>query len=125
MNHRNAKRWCGCALAIGFSCAVLAAEPDANDAVIAQNATVKLTRLEFEAEIERIPPEMRVEFLMSNKRVGDMLTQLLLRKTLAAQAKSEKLDAKPLNAARINGEVDRVLAELRVTAVDEAASAAF
>ncbi|HEY2816035.1 MAG TPA: peptidylprolyl isomerase [Casimicrobiaceae bacterium] len=68
---------------------------------------------------------MRAEFVASNKRIGDLLLQMLLRKTLATQAKNEKLDADPVNAARVSNEGDRVLAQLRVAQVDEAASAEF
>src|SRR6266480_2063575 len=93
--------------------------------MLAQNSSVKVTRAEFEAEIQRIPVELRAEFLMSNKRVGDLLVQMLLRKTLAAQAKGEKLDADPVNAARVSNEADRVLAQLRIAQVEEAASATF
>ena len=91
---------------------------------VAQNSSTKITRAEFEAELQRIPAEMRAEFLASNKRVGDLLLQMLLRKTLAGQAKNEKLDANPVNAARVSNEADRVLAQLRVAEVEEAASAA-
>jgi len=101
------------------------AEPRADDPVVAQNSSVKITRAEFEAELQRIPPEMRSEFIASNKRVGDLLLQMLLRKTLASQAKREKLDADPVNAARVSNEADRVLAQLRITQIDEAASAEF
>ena len=105
--------------------AAIGAETRADDQVVAQNSWAKITRTEFEAELQRIPAEMRAEFVTSKKRVGDLLQQVLLRKTLAAQAKSEKLDADPINAARVNNEGERVLAQLRITQVDEAAGAAF
>jgi peptidyl-prolyl cis-trans isomerase C len=101
------------------------AETRADDPVVAQNSSIKITRAEFEAELQRIPPEMRSEFIASNKRVGDLLLQMLLRKTLASQAKREKLDSDPVNAARVSNEADRVLAQLRVAQVDEAAGAEF
>ena len=105
--------------------AAFGAEPRADDPVVAQNSSVKITRAEFEAELQRIPAEMRSELIASNKRVGDLLRQMLLRKTLAGQAKREKLDADPVNAARVSNEADRVLAQLRVAQVDEAAGAEF
>src|SRR5947208_3183704 len=85
-----------CTLALLFVSAAFGAESlsDSQQAV-AQNSSANVTRAEFEAEIQRIPSGLRAEFLMSNKRVGDLLLQMLLRKTLAAQAKSEKLDADP------------------------------
>jgi peptidyl-prolyl cis-trans isomerase C len=117
-----------CALAVlctWVASTAFGAETRADDPVVAQNSSVKITRAEFEAELQRIPPEMRSEFIASNKRVGDLLLQMLLRKTLANQAKREKLDADPVNAARVSNEADRVLAQLRVAQVDEAAGAEF
>jgi peptidyl-prolyl cis-trans isomerase C len=106
---------------VGVACVARAAD----DPPVAQNSSIKITRAEFEAEIQRIPADMRAEFVASNRRVGDLLLQMLLRKTLAAQARSEKLDADPVNAARMANEADRVLAQLRVAEVEEAAGAAF
>jgi peptidyl-prolyl cis-trans isomerase C len=115
-----------CALAAFFVTTVFGAEsPSDSQQTMAQNSSVKVTRAEFEAEIQRIPAELRAEFLMSNKRVGDLLVQMLLRKTLAAQARGEKLDADPVNAARVSNETDRALAQLRIARVEEIADAAF
>ncbi len=107
------------------SATAFGAEPGADDQVVAQNSSTKITRAEFEAELQRIPAEMRAEFVASNKRIGDLILQMLLRKTLADQAKKEKLDADPVNAARVSNEAERVLAQLRVAQVDAAASAEF
>jgi peptidyl-prolyl cis-trans isomerase C len=105
--------------------ATYAAEIRADDPVVAQNSSIKITRVEFEAELQRVPAEMRAEFVASNKRVGELLLQMLLRKTLANQAKKENLDSDPVNAARVSNEADRLLAQLRVAQVEEAASAEF
>jgi len=113
------------ALAFAILACVASLSAAADDPVVAENSSTKITRVEFEAELQRVPAEMRAEFIASKKRVGDLLLQMLLRKTLAAQAKSEKLDADPINAARVSNEADRVLAQLRVAQVDEAAGAAF
>jgi peptidyl-prolyl cis-trans isomerase C len=113
------------ALAFAILASVAGLSSAADDPVVAENSSTKITWVEFEAELQRIPAEMRAEFVASKKRVGDLLVQMLLRKTLAAQAKSEKLDADPINAARVSNEADRVLAQLRIAQVDEAAGAAF
>ena len=112
------------AIALLFVTTAVSAQSQ-NDAVVAENSTAKITRTEFEAEIQRIPSDLRGDLLASNKRVGDLLAQMLLRKSLANQAKSEKLDAIPVNAARVTNEAERVLAQLRVMQVEEVASAAF
>jgi peptidyl-prolyl cis-trans isomerase C len=114
-----------CAVAVGLAQAAVGAESDPGTTPIARNSTVTITRTEFQGEILRIPSEMRGEFLASPKRVGDLIFQMLLRKTLASQARAEKLDQPPINAARVANEADRVLAQFRVAAIEEAASGAF
>lgn len=96
-----------------------------NDTILVRNSSTHVTSLEFEAELQRIPAEMRAEFVAGNKRVGDLLLQLLLRKTLALQARAAKLDQDPVEAARMRGEVDKVLAQLRLTSLEDAAAAEF
>ena len=112
-------------IGLGLAQLVWGAEPDPGATPVARNSAVTITRTEFQGEILRIPPEMRAEFIASPKRVGDLLTQMLVRKTLASQARGEKLDQQPVNAARITNEIDRVLAQLRLAAVEDAASQAF
>jgi peptidyl-prolyl cis-trans isomerase C len=114
-----------CAIIVGPAQAAVGAESDPGATPIARNSTVTITRNEFQGEILRIPAEMRGEFVASPKRVGDLLLQMLLRKTLASQARTEKLDQPPINAARIANEVDRVLAQIRIAALEDAASDAF
>jgi peptidyl-prolyl cis-trans isomerase C len=114
-----------CAIALALAQAAVGAEPDPGTTIVARNSVATVTRAEFQGEILRIPQDMRTEFLASPKRVGDLLLQMLLRKTLASQARTEKLDQPPINAARIANEVDRVLAQIRIAAVDDAASDAF
>jgi len=116
------------AVVIAALCAMTAAgaaDVAAGDVVLAKNGAAQVTSLEFEAELQRIPAEMRAEFISGNKRVGDLLLQILLRKTLALQARAAKLDQDPLEAARMRGEVDKVLAQLRLTSIEEAAAAEF
>jgi len=116
------------AVVIAALCAMTAAgaaDVAAGDVVLAKNGAAQVTSLEFEAELQRIPAEMRAEFISGNKRVGDLLLQILLRKTLALQARAAKLDQDPLEAARMRGEVDKVLAQLRLTSIEDAAAAEF
>lgn len=110
--------------ALSAATAVLAADA-VPDVVLAKNSTTQVTSLEFEAELQRIPAEMRVEFIAGNKRVGDLLLQLLLRKSLAQQARADKLEQDPVEAVRLRGEVDKFLANLRITSIEEAAEAEF
>src|SRR3954451_9911707 len=111
------------ALCLGTFPLAHGADARSDDGVVARNSVTTITRAEFEAELLRIPPEMRNEFVASNKRVGDLLLQMLLRKTLASQAKTAKLDADPISAARVTNEGDRVLTQLRVAQIEEKATA--
>ena len=125
MIFRFAIRFLLAALCLGTFPLAHGADARSDDAAVAQNSVTTITRAEFEAELLRIPPEMRAEFVASNKRVGDLLFQMLLRKTLASQAKAAKLDADPVSAARVTNEVERMLAQLRVAEVEEKATAEF
>ena len=78
-----------CAIIVGPAQAAVGAESDPGATPIARNSTVTITRNEFQGEILRIPAEMRGEFVASPKRVGDLLLQMLLRKTLASQARTK------------------------------------
>jgi peptidyl-prolyl cis-trans isomerase C len=114
---------CAIGLALLVCCApAIAAEPDP---VLARNATHTIRQSEFELELERVPPHLRDEFLSNRVRVGDFISQILIRKTLASQAEADKLDQQPVNAARMKIERERLLAQFRIAAVDEQATAEF
>lgn len=95
------------------------------DPVVARSSTEVVRRSELEAEMARVPPTMREEFLRSRKRVGDLVGQMLLRKSLVRRAKAAGIDSRPETRARIDAEVDRVLAQLFVADVDRQAAARF
>jgi peptidyl-prolyl cis-trans isomerase C len=113
-----------------LAAALLAAVPHLTlaadaDPIVAENATETVRLSEFEAELERVPPENRNAFLSNRQRVGDLLGQMLVRKTLATQAKAEKLDEDPANVARVRAENQRLLAQLRIASVEKVAAAEF
>jgi len=73
------------------------------------NSRVAVTRSDFEAEIARVPEGKRFEFLASRERIGRVLQDLLIKKTLAAQAREAGLDKEPQIRKKSELAVDRVL----------------
>lgn len=95
------------------------------DTVLLSNSYTKVTRADFDAELLRLPPDMREGFANDPRRVNDLLNRLLVQKSLAAQARAAKLDQRPDNAARLALETEKLLAAIEIDAIDAAAAAEF
>ena len=93
--------------------------------VLVENSTVTIRRSDYQLELERLPPEIRPGFSNSEKRVNDLLRRMLIERTLAAQARAEKLDTRPEHAARFAMEQERLYAQLKVAEIDVVAAASF
>jgi peptidyl-prolyl cis-trans isomerase C len=115
------------ALALAFatlSSARAQSAPDP-DEVLVENRWAKITRAEYEAELLRLPPDMRGGFAVSAKRVTDLLVRMLVTKSLAIQARSGDL-YKDLEAQRRRGlEIDRVDAGVLIANIEESAGREF
>jgi peptidyl-prolyl cis-trans isomerase C len=103
----------------------IAQAANAGDEVLAENAFVKLTRADFETDLLRVPPEMRLEFAASPKRLTMMLNTLLADKTLAKEARDTGLDRDPEISRRLALEIDRFLAQAMLGKIDQNAAAEF
>ena len=101
-----------------------AAQPP-SDEVLAENARTRLTRADYDADIQRVPVEMRDEFASDPKRLSTYLTNLLIVKTLAADARAAGLENDPLVQRRIALEVDRVLADAQLRHLEQGAGSEF
>jgi peptidyl-prolyl cis-trans isomerase C len=112
-----------CAI-LPLSAPAYAQAPDA-DPVLVENGTVTIRRSDYEAELARLPPDLRVGFGNNEKRVHDLLRRMLLERTLAAQARAEKLDQVPSYATRLALEIDRLYAQIKVAQIEDAAAAGF
>jgi peptidyl-prolyl cis-trans isomerase C len=106
-------------LAIAFSLAV-AIPAYAADPVLAENALVKVTKSDLDAELARFPTERHFEFLTSRERLAKMVENILVNKTLAAQAKEQGIDKDPAAQAEVLNQAERVLARRRIEAFDQA-----
>jgi peptidyl-prolyl cis-trans isomerase C len=111
------------ALIIAVDC--IAQARNADDEILAENASVKLTRADYETDLMRVPPEMRPEFAASPKRLTLMLNNLLIDKTLAKEARDAAVDRDPEIARRLALEVDRFLAQAMLGKIEHDAGAEF
>jgi peptidyl-prolyl cis-trans isomerase C len=117
-------------LAVGLASALccahaVAASTAGGDPILARNSFVVVHKSELDVELERVPQNTRDEFLASPNRIGELLAQMLVRKTLASQARAHKLDEDPLNAERMRIENERMLAHFRMAGIDKQAAAEF
>jgi peptidyl-prolyl cis-trans isomerase C len=95
------------------------------DNVLAENEFARVTRADFELELERIPEEHRTAVISSPARLSGLVEALLTSKSLAAQARAAGLEKDPKVRRRIDVEVDRVLAAAWVEKQMDAASSEF
>lgn len=93
--------------------------------VLAENGQARLTLADYKADIQRLPAEMRNEFASDPKRLGAYLTNLLIVKTLAADARSDGLENDPVLQRRIALEVDRALADAQLRHLEQLSGDAF
>ena len=81
--------------------------------VLAANQRTSVTYADFEAELARIPPRDQFEFLLDRQRLAQMVDNILLNKTLAIEARENKLDGDAKVQAEIRNQTDKVLAKYR------------
>jgi peptidyl-prolyl cis-trans isomerase C len=99
------------------------AEDARRETILVQNSRMTLTRAEYEIALERlVPAERRPEFSSSAEHVTSLLNRLILRKTLAAEAREAGLDREPLPEG---ADAETVLAARRLAKLDVDAKADF
>jgi peptidyl-prolyl cis-trans isomerase C len=110
----------------GALCAALAfAQGASGDAVLVDNGKVKLYRSEYDAELLKLPADIRPGFANSQKRINDLLQRMMVQKMLAVEARDRKLDQTPVNQTRVRLESERLLAALRVEDIEASAGREF
>lgn len=115
-------RW---ALAIALAIAPLALHAQSPDTVLVSNSLAKVTRADYEAELLKLPPDLRDGFSNNPRRVNELLQRLLVQKSLAAEARKAGLDKRPDVKARLDVEVEKFLSTVQIEAIDAAATAEF
>ncbi len=93
--------------------------------VLAQGPGAVLTRLDYEAELSRLPPDQRGAFATSAQRIEALLDNLYLLKALGAEARKAGIDKDPLVAARMSLDADKALGQMYLQKMSEAAGAEF
>lgn len=100
--------------------------------VFAKSRWMEITRADWERALSGLPEKMRWEFATSPRRVQDTLNNLLLLKTLAAQARLDGLQpVEPRNIGKektknpANDNPDRALANAELLHLDNASAKAF
>ena len=107
-----------------FGSSAVLAEGSPDD-VLVENSVAKLTRGDYEADLQRVPPEMRASFASDPKRLTVLLNNMLIAKTLAAEARRAGVDRDPQVALMLALETDRALAQVEVRRIEAAAGAEF
>lgn len=97
------------------------AKPGKGETVLVSNARVAVTKEDFEAEIERVPEQDRLEFLASRERIGRVLDEILMRKTLTSEALESGLDKLPETIKKLAAARERVLATERMKSLERGA----
>jgi parvulin-like peptidyl-prolyl isomerase len=110
-------------LATLFACAA-SAQGNA-DEVLARNATITLTRGDYEQALLIVPEDKRLAFATNPQRVEALLNQILVHKTLAAQARAEGLDQDPAISALSPTKQEGALVAKRIEEIEHKAEMEF
>lgn len=101
------------------------ASPMPADTILADNGVVRITRADYDRELERLPQELRGGFATTERRVADLITRLLVMRTLAEQADRSGLSREPDNVARLEAELVKAKAQLRIAQIEAEAADRF
>jgi peptidyl-prolyl cis-trans isomerase C len=93
--------------------------------VLAQSRWMKLTKSDYDAALSRVPSDKREEFATSPRRVQSLLNNLLVVKSLAAQAKLDGIRPQSSSAPRAGPSPEQALANAELARIDEDAARAF
>jgi peptidyl-prolyl cis-trans isomerase C len=100
------------------------AAPDMNE-VLVENRWAKVTRGDYEAELLRLPADIRGGFAVNAQRVSDLLLRMLVTKSLALQARASDVYKDVEVQRRRALEIDRVDAGILIAKLEDDAGKAF
>lgn len=86
----------------------------AEDHLLLETKKVRVTNEDFEASLVRIPEENRAEVLASRVRIGKLLENLVINKTMASLAREAGIDRDPVLMKQMELATDTVLAQAYV-----------
>lgn len=96
-------------------------QPVSPDAVLVSNSKVKVTYEDLLAELERLPEENRLQFLLNRQRLAKVVENILIGKIMSTEAQQSGLQNKARVAAEIRNQTERVLAKYRREELDASA----
>jgi peptidyl-prolyl cis-trans isomerase C len=114
-------------LALALSSAIPSAAigADAADTILLRRGDIAITRADWDAEMQRIPPKDRADFTANPRRVQQLVERMLTTRELATLARQKKLDADPLIRIRVRQEEERLLAAAMIAKTEETAALDF
>ena len=83
------------------------------DTPLLTNSRVKVTVEDLAAEMERLPEDHRIEFLLSEERIAKLLENMMINKVMTAEAMKSGLQNDPAAAAEIRNQTEKILAKYR------------
>jgi peptidyl-prolyl cis-trans isomerase C len=89
------------------------AQTGSSDAVVSRGG-ITITLQDIDTYVARVPKEHREKFIDSPQRIRDMLTNLMLTKQMAEQARAAHLDQQPDIQSQLRAADDEVLARARM-----------
>lgn len=105
-----------------FSIAFLpVAQAENEDIVLIKGPDASVTRQDFEAFVDKLPPSNRTDFLLDQKKINSVLQDIYVKRVLANEARLRSLDKNPLVAKKIEQLADNELALRRIDQVLKAA----
>lgn len=104
-----------------FVSTISAQTPVKPGTALISNARAKVTYEDLLADLERLPEDNRIEFLLSTKRVANVVENLLINKIMSAEAQQSGLQNNPKAVAEIRNHTDRVLAKYRREEIEASA----
>ena len=110
-------------LASALSASAAGAQMPADVLVRSPDATI--TRIDWDADLTRVPLDQRVAFAASPQRVQSTLNNLLVARTLADRARKQGIAKDPVVERRLALEADRALAALMLDRIEAEAGAEF
>ncbi len=104
--------------ALSLSCTLLTSH--AADTPLMQGAGVAITTVDLHKELQRMPPEMRAQYLGDAQALGEVVGTMYLRRALATRAEQQGLQRQPRTAYELQSLREGVLADAEAARVIDA-----
>ena len=108
-------------LALATALLTSTAWAQAKDDVLMEGAGVQIKTSDVQAEMLRMPDQVRAKLADQPDMLRQLINNLYLRRALATEAMQKGLDKRPNVIALIKAQQESVLAEARVTQISDAA----